>query len=72
MGKLYFKLLWGGVDDNEIARRLLSWIPDDFTGKLLNVPMGTAVFTPEKNKRCYRPTCHFCVTVNKYGLQVAK
>lgn len=49
--KLYFKLLWGGVEDNEIARRLLSWIPDDFTGKLLDVPMGTAVFTPEKNKR---------------------
>ena len=23
--KLYFKLLWGGVDDNEIARRVLSW-----------------------------------------------
>ena len=22
--KLYFKLLWGGVDDNEIARRVLS------------------------------------------------
>ena len=28
--KLYFKLLWGGVDDNEIARRVLDWIPDDF------------------------------------------
>ena len=49
--KLYFKLLWGGVDDNEIARRVLSWIPDDFNGKLLDVPMGTAVFTTEKYKR---------------------
>ena len=49
--KLYFKLLWGGVDDNEIARRVLSWIPDDFTGKLLDVPVGTAVFTTEKYKR---------------------
>ena len=29
--KLYFRLLWGGVDDNEIARRVLSWIPDDFS-----------------------------------------
>jgi ubiquinone/menaquinone biosynthesis C-methylase UbiE len=48
---LYFKLLWGGVDDNEIARRVLSWIPDDFTGKLLDVPVGTAVFTTEKYKR---------------------
>ena len=49
--KLYFKLLWGGVDDNEIARRVLSWIPDDFKGKLLDVPAGTAVFTTEKYKR---------------------
>ena len=46
--KLYFRLLWGGVDDNEIARRVLSWIPDDFSGKLLDVPVGTAVFTKEK------------------------
>lgn len=49
--KLYFKLLWGGVDDNEIARRVLGWIPDDFTGKLLDVPVGTAVFTTEKYER---------------------
>ena len=46
--KLYFKLLWGGVDDNEIARRVLSWIPDDFPAKMLDVPVGTAVFTTEK------------------------
>ena len=49
--KLYFKLLWGGVDDNEIARRVLNWIPDDFKGKMLDVPVGTAVFTTEKYRR---------------------
>ncbi len=49
--RLYFKLLWGGVDDNEIARRVLSWIPDDFNGKMLDVPVGTAVFTTEKYSR---------------------
>ena len=49
--RIYFKLLWGGVDDNEIARRVLDWIPDDFNGKLLDVPVGTAVFTTEKYKR---------------------
>ena len=49
--KLYFKLLWGGVDDNEIARRVLSWIPDDFKGRLLDVPVGTAVFTTEKYRK---------------------
>ena len=36
------------TDDNEIARKLLSYIPDDFAGKLLDVPVGTAVFTEEK------------------------
>lgn len=49
--RLYFKLVWGGVDDNEIARKVLSWIPDDFGGKMLDVPVGTAVFTAEKYKR---------------------
>ena len=49
--RVYFKLLWGGVDDNEIARRVLGWIPDHFNGKLLDVPVGTAVFTTEKYKR---------------------
>ena len=48
---MYFKLLWGGVDDNEIARRVLAWVPDDFSGRLLDVPVGTAVFTTEKYKR---------------------
>ena len=49
--RLYFKLLWDGVDDNEIARRVLDWIPDGFSGKLLDVPVGTAVFTVEKYKQ---------------------
>ena len=52
--RVYFKLLWGGVDDNEIARRVLEWIPDDFAGKLLDVPVGTAVFTTEKYSRMKR------------------
>ncbi len=47
-GKLYMNLFWGGVDDNEIADKVLSYIPDDFAGTLLDVPVGTAVFTHEK------------------------
>ena len=45
---LYIKLFWSGTDDNEIARKVLSYIPDDFSGKLLDVPVGTAVFTQHK------------------------
>ena len=36
--RLYMDIFWGGVDDNEIARTVLSYIPDDFSGKLLDVP----------------------------------
>lgn len=46
--KLYNRLFWSGTDDNEIARNVLSYIPDDFSGKLLDVPVGTAVFTHQK------------------------
>ena len=46
--KLYIKLFWNGTDDNDIARKVLSYIPDDFSGNLLDVPVGTAVFTEHK------------------------
>ena len=46
--RLYIKLFWSGTNDNEIARKVLSYIPDDFSGDLLDVPVGTAVFTERK------------------------
>jgi len=48
LSRLYIKVFWGGTDDNEIASKVLSYIPDDFNGVLLDVPVGTAVFTKEK------------------------
>lgn len=48
LGKLYMNLLWSGVDDNEIANTMLKFIPDDFSGSILDVPVGTAVFTQTK------------------------
>lgn len=47
---IYMHWLWKG-DDNAIAREVLSMIPDDFQGEILDVPVGTAVFTAEKYKR---------------------
>ena len=41
--RLYMDVFWGGIDDNEIAAKTLSYIPDDFSGKLLDVPVGTGV-----------------------------
>lgn len=46
--RLYIRLFWSGTDDNDIARKVLSYIPDDFSGDLLDVPVGTAVFTQRK------------------------
>lgn len=48
--RLYIKFFWSGTDDNEIARKVLAYIPDDFSGKILDVPVGTAVFTEAKWK----------------------
>ncbi len=46
--KAYIGFFWNGVDDNEIARKILAYIPDDFSGNILDVPVGTAVFTEKK------------------------
>ena len=48
--RLYAKVFWSGTDDKEIAREVLSYIPDDFNGTILDVPVGTAVFTERKWK----------------------
>ena len=52
--RLYIKLFWSGTDDREIARKVLSYIPNDFAGALLDVPVGTAVFTERKWARLTR------------------
>ena len=46
--KLYIKLFWNGTNDNDIAQKVLSYIPNDFSGNLLVVPVGTTVFTEHK------------------------
>lgn len=48
--KMYIKIFWSGTDDNEIARKILAYIPEDFNGSILDVPVGTAVFTEKKWK----------------------
>jgi hypothetical protein len=49
--KLYIKLFWSGVDDKKIAKKILNYIPNNFNGKLLDVPVGTAVFTINKYQK---------------------
>ena len=52
LSRLYIRLFWSGTDDNAIARKVLAYIPDDFSGALLDVPVGTA-FSRSKNGRGY-------------------
>ena len=70
--KLYIKLFWSGTDDNDIARKVLSYVPDDFSGKLLDVPVGTAVFT--ENKWSSLKNAHMNSTIVEYieGIEVIK
>ena len=48
LSKLYNKVFWGGTNDIEIANKLLSNIPDNFNGTILDIPVGTAIFTHNK------------------------
>ena len=45
--RLYIRLFWG-VDDIEITKKLFHFLPDDFSGALLDVPCGTLNLTAEK------------------------
>ena len=45
--RLYIRTFWG-VDDIKITRKLFAYLPDDFSGKLLDVPCGTMNLTAEK------------------------
>jgi len=53
-GNIFFKigakLIWG-VNANDYSKKLLENIPDDFTGKILDVPTGTGILTYEKYKK---------------------
>lgn len=48
--RLYMHYLWK-VDDNAIAKEVLGMIPDDFRARILDVPIGTAIFTYGKYQR---------------------
>ncbi len=69
--KTYIRFFWSGTDDNEIAQKILSYIPDDFSGRLLDVPVGTAVFT-EKKWRALSGAKITCLDYSEDMLEKAK
>lgn len=69
--RMYIKIFWAGVNDNEIAQRILKYISNDFSGKLLDVPVGTGVFTCSKYKKLKRADIT-CVDYSVDMLEQAK
>lgn len=69
--RMYIRFFWSGTDDNEIAEKVLSYVPDDFSGELLDVPVGTAVFT-EKKWRSLQDARIICLDYSEDMLQKAK
>jgi ubiquinone/menaquinone biosynthesis C-methylase UbiE len=49
--KLTNLFTWGFYDDWKYAQKVLAYVPDDFYGVLLDVPVGTGVLTLEKYKQ---------------------
>ena len=71
LSKAYNKIFWSGTNDIEISNKILSFIPDDFNGKILDIPVGTAVFTKTKWKALKRATIA-CVDISLDMIEKAK
>jgi len=46
--KLCNRFVWGTGDDSEFIEQVLSYLPSEFDGVLLDVPAGTGVFTASR------------------------
>ena len=69
-GKIFCKIIWG-FKDTEYTEELLRWLPDDFSGKLLDIPAGTALFTLEKYKKLTNAGI-ICMDYSQNMLEMAK
>ena len=71
LSRLYIKIFWSGTDDLAIARRVLSCIPEDFGGMILDVPVGTAVFT-ESNWKSLSKAQIICLDYSEDMIELAR
>lgn len=55
LSKLIIYLSWGGLHE-EYTVKVIDYIPDDFRGILLEVPVGTGVYTVEKYSKLKNAT----------------
>ncbi|MBR3227568.1 MAG: class I SAM-dependent methyltransferase [Erysipelotrichaceae bacterium] len=69
--RLYIKIFWKGVDDNVIAERVLSYLPKDLDGRVLDVPCGTLVFTANRYRKMAKAKI-VCLDYSEDMLEKAK
>ncbi len=67
--KIFVSIVWG-FKDEEYVKSLLPLLPDNFTGNLLDIPTGTAIFTAEKYKKM-KVADIFCVDYSEDMLKYA-
>jgi ubiquinone/menaquinone biosynthesis C-methylase UbiE len=68
--KIIAKIIWG-FTDKEYSIKLLENIPDDFSGKLLDIPAGTGILTCEKYLRIKNAEI-ICMDYSRDMLDIAK
>ncbi|MDR1318576.1 MAG: class I SAM-dependent methyltransferase [Treponema sp.] len=68
--KLVSKIIWG-VEDKDYSIELLKNIPNDFAGKILDIPAGTGILSFEKYKQLNNSEI-ICMDYSKDMLEIAK
>jgi len=73
-GNIFFKIgakiIWG-VNANDYSIKLLENIPNDFAGKILDIPAGTGILTYEKYKKLNSSKI-ICMDYSNDMLEIAK
>ncbi len=69
--RLYAKIIWQGADNNVIAAKLLAKIPADFSGKMLDLPVGTGIFTHKKYRNLKKAEI-ICLDYSEDMLSIAR
>jgi ubiquinone/menaquinone biosynthesis C-methylase UbiE len=70
-GKLLFNVVWGFSDTSCYADRVLNLIPENFSGKLLDIPTGTGALTALKYSQLKTAEI-ICADYSEKMLDVAK
>lgn len=69
--KIFKRVAWGIKDEFEYTNKVMSSIPDDFHGILVDIPVGTGIFTVEKYKKLKNAKI-FCLDYSLEMLKLAK